>query len=102
MQLTASQNDYIQNCIQKEILSKDAKLFEVFYFGSTKSSSQYLYELVKNGTKTATSSAYDAFIDGEIPKQGDISLITSYEGDPLALIQTTDVLVTQFNMLTYD
>ncbi len=102
MQLTDKQNEYIDSCIRNSILPKNVKIFEAFYFGSTKKSSEHLYQLILSGKKKATTSALASFKNGIIPKVGDISLIISYKGSPLALIQTTQVLVTTFNHLTYD
>lgn len=102
MPLNQAQIDYINACIHRNILTKDTKIFEVFYFGSTKESSEKLYELVKSNKKTATTSALAAFENGVLPKVGDISLVISYEGEPLALIQTLDVQVLPFNQLSYE
>lgn len=102
MQLTDKQSEYINHCIRKSIIPNNVKIFEAFYFGSTKKSSEHLYQLILSGRKTATTSALASFENGVIPKVGDVSLIISYEGDPLALIQTTQILITRFDELTYE
>ena len=56
-------------------------------------------QLVKQGVKTATSSLlweYEA--DGEaLPEAGEYSIITTWKGDPICIIQTIDVAVMPLN-----
>ena len=80
MQLTDQQNEYIDSSIRNSILPKNVKIFEAFYFGSTKKTLEHLYQLILSGEKTATTSALASFENGVIPKVGDVSLIISYEG----------------------
>jgi uncharacterized protein YhfF len=71
-------------------------------FGSSPEMADELLDLVLAGTKTATASAlsdYDA--DGEqVPRAGDLSIVTDGAGHPRALIVTTDVQVVPFDEVT--
>ncbi len=73
--------------------------YECWYFGDSESMAAELGQLVKQGVKTATSSLlweYEA--DGEaLPEAGEYSIITTWNGDPICIIQTIDVAVMPFN-----
>ena len=67
-------------------------------FGSGPEMADQLIELVLDGTKTATASAlsdYEAAGE-EVPRAGDLSIVTDGAGHPGALIVTTEVQVVPF------
>ena len=59
----------------------------------------YLAQLVVDGVKTATCSAYDLYeIEGEpLPKVGEYSTILNSKEEPVCIIQTIDVQILPFN-----
>ncbi len=75
--------------------------YETWYFCDNEDSANELGGLVLAGIKTATCSltwAYEA--EGEkIPETGDLSVITNWDGDPLCVIETTEVEIKPFNQV---
>jgi len=84
--------------LEPELSIKDLK-YEAWAFGRTSEMADDLGNLVKRGVKIATASlawAYQA--EGEpYPEAGDISIILDGRGDPMCIIETTDVEVIAFN-----
>ncbi len=68
-------------------------------FCDNEESANELGALVQQGIKTATCSlvwGYEA--EGEpMPAAGDLSVITNWAGDPLCIIETTEVVIRRFN-----
>lgn len=71
---------------------------DAFAFGATAEQADCLLALVVDGVKTATSSSFVEYeYDGvPLPRQGDISIVTSSFGEPRAVILTTTVQVVPF------
>ena len=84
---------------RKPELSTQGLEYEDWPFGNTPEMADDLGDLVKRGVKIATASlawAYQA--EGEAyPEVGDISIILDGRGDPMCIIETTDVEVLAFN-----
>ncbi len=84
--------------LQPEPPSKDLE-YTAWAFGNTSEMADNLGDLVKRGVKIATASlawAYQA--DGEpYPDVGELSIILDGRGDPMCIIETTDVEVLAFN-----
>ncbi|MHC9533307.1 ASCH domain-containing protein [Dellaglioa sp. BT-FLS60] len=75
--------------------------YDAWAFGNTKKQSLELGQLVLDGLKTATSSAYGLYFDEEpLPKVGDYNVIVDYKDNPMAITKTTKVYVTPFNEVT--
>ena len=73
--------------------------YEAWSFCDNEEAANELGDLVKAGTKTATCSlvwAYEAENE-ELPTVGDLSVIMSWDGEPLCIIETTEVQVKAFN-----
>lgn len=67
----------------------------VWAFGETPHEADEILALVLDGTKTATTSAvaeYEA-ADEELPVVGDLAIVVDGNGNPRALLRTTDVSV---------
>ncbi len=68
---------------------------EAWYFCDNEAAARELGELVRAGIKTATCSllwVYEA--QGEkVPAAGDLSVIIDWQGNPLCLIETTEVAI---------
>jgi len=72
----------------------------VFYFGSKRSAGE-IADLVLRGIKTATGSLkweYDAK-GKRIPQPGDLSVITDGKGQPLCVIEDTEIQVVPYERL---
>jgi uncharacterized protein YhfF len=71
----------------------------VWYFADNQATADELGELVMTGIKTATCSSlwvYEA--EGEAPPAvGELSVVTNWAGDPLCVIETTEVQIRPFN-----
>ena len=63
-----------------------------------------LLRLVLEVVKKATSSSLWGYeIEGDpIPKKGELSIITDWDGNPKCVIETTDVTILPFKDITYD
>jgi uncharacterized protein YhfF len=73
-------------------------LFEAFAFGDHEALADALADLVRRGRKTATASlVWEYETEGKrAPRPGDLSVVTSGDGRPLCVIETTDVEVHAF------
>ncbi|MBR5649431.1 ASCH domain-containing protein [Pseudobutyrivibrio sp.] len=73
--------------------------YEAWAFGEA---ADELAELVAQGTKTATCSAYDIYLyeNEPIPKEGAYSVILNSKDEAVCIIQTTKVTVVPFNQVT--
>lgn len=75
--------------------------YEAWYFCNNEQSANKLARLVYNGTKQATASlvwSYEA--EGEtIPRTGDHSVITLWDGTPVCIIQASNITVHPFDQV---
>lgn len=80
----------------------DAPLYEAFCFGDGEAMADDLAALVRAGTKRATASlvwAYEA--EGQaLPAAGNLSIVTSWDGEPLCIIRTESVEIVPFDDVT--
>ena len=84
--------------------SETTECFEVFHFELTEKVANELLRLVLIGQKKATASSLWSYeIRGEkLPKVGDLSVVTDWEGSPKCVIETTSVAIIPFSEITYD
>lgn len=82
----------------------DISAFEKWHFGMTEEMANGLLQLVLAGKKRATASSLLGYeIEGDpIPKVGERSVITDWEGTPACVIETVRVRVIPFCDVTYD
>ncbi|MBS0450830.1 MAG: ASCH domain-containing protein [Proteobacteria bacterium] len=82
--------DYWANFRSEHPQVDEARLYEVFHFGDSEQLASELAELVLAGRKRATASAlwtYEA--EGRrAPRPGDMSVVTTWSGQPLCIIET--------------
>jgi uncharacterized protein YhfF len=78
--------------------------FQYWAFGNNADLASRLAGLVRLGKKTATSSLSWSYEDGNepYPVKGGYSVITDWDGHPLCVIQTTQVVVRPFNQVGAD
>lgn len=72
---------------------------ESWYFCDTEPCANELGDLVRRGIKTAAASQHQLYaLEGEpVPEVGGISVITSWDGEPLCIIETTRVYLLPFH-----
>ncbi len=76
---------------------------EKWHFEITESACNYLLDLVLKGKKRATSSAYEGYEeDEEMPKVGELSVITDWDGNPRCVIKTTNIIILPYKDITFD
>ncbi|MFP4479039.1 MAG: ASCH domain-containing protein [Candidatus Izemoplasmatales bacterium] len=77
---------------------------EVFHFELTEKLAKELLDLVLAGKKKATAASLKSYeISQEpIPKPGDLSIVTDFNGNPKCVIETTKVQIIPFNEMTYE
>ena len=74
------------------------------HFELTEGACNYLLDLVLKGQKKATASSVLGYrIEGEeIPKEGNLSVITDWDGNPRCVIKTTRVRIIPYKDITFD
>lgn len=82
----------------------NTRYLECFHFDLNERSANALLALVLAGKKRATSSSLYAFqLEGcEPPKQGSLSIVTDWDGNPRCVIETTSVVVLPFREITFE
>lgn len=80
------------------------KYLDVFHFELIEKWANELLQLVLIGQKRATASSLWRYeIEGErVPKVGDLSIVTDWEGVPRCVIETIAVTIVPFSNITYD
>ena len=79
--------------------ANDSRLYEAFCFGDSEALANELGALVVAGTKRATAGSIWA-LEAERktpPKPGDLSIVTTWSGEPLCVIETTHVDIVPFS-----
>jgi uncharacterized protein YhfF len=76
--------------------------YESFAFGNSEKLASALAALVLSGTKRATTSAVWSYeISGQrLPAPGDQSIVTNWDGQPICIIETTQVDVMPLNQVS--
>ena len=80
------------------------KYADCFHFDLTEKAANYCLALVLSGQKRATAASLLYFErTGEaVPKVGDYSIITDWDGVPHCVYETTAVTIIPYNEMTYD
>lgn len=97
-------DEFWQEFLKAKKLPEETKYLEAFYFDLTKESANHLLELVLSGKKQATASSYLHYqgTNESLPKIGDYSIVTDFDNNPYAVIQTTNINIIPFNKLSFD
>ncbi|MFY3790800.1 ASCH domain-containing protein [Ureibacillus sp. MALMAid1270] len=90
--------------LEKTGRNETTTYLEAFHFELTEKLANELLQLVLDGQKKATASSLWSYeIQGNpLPKVGDLSIVTDWEGTPRCVIQTTAVTIIPFSEVTYD
>lgn len=93
-----------QRFLNAENKQESTKYIDCFHFELTEKLANELLELVLRGQKRATASSLWGYeIEGErIPKVGDYSIVTDWEGTPRCVIETTAVTILPYKEITFD
>ncbi|HLX79609.1 MAG TPA: ASCH domain-containing protein [Burkholderiales bacterium] len=78
------------------------RFYEAFHFDDNEPSANELAKLVLSGTKRATTALLWSF-EAEskpLPKPGDLSVVTNWQGQALCVIETRSVETVPFEMVT--
>jgi uncharacterized protein YhfF len=97
-------NEFWREFLRKTSRCETTKYIDVFHFELTERWANELLRLVLIGQKKATASSLWSYeIEGErVPKVGDLSIVTDWEGEPRCVIETTAVTIMPFSDVTYD
>lgn len=90
--------------LEKSGYDKSKKYLEAFHFELTEDLANELLNLVLEGKKKATSSSFKAYEKegAKLPKIGDLSIITDWNGNPRCVIETKNITIIPFKDITYD
>lgn len=81
----------------------DTRYHEAFHFDLNKKSANELLKLVLSGKKKATSSSvYEWQRDNNTPKEGDLSIVTDWDGMPACIIKTTKIQTIPFCEISFE
>ena len=80
------------------------KYLEAFHFELTEDLANELLSLVLEGKKKATSSSFKSYEKegSNLPKIGDLSIVTDWDGNPRCIIETKNITIIPFKDITYD
>lgn len=80
------------------------KYLEALHFELTEDLANELLSLVLEGKKKATSSSFKAYEKegSNLPKIGDLSIVTDWDGNPRCIIETKNITIIPFKDITYD
>lgn len=83
---------------------KDTAYYFCGYMGPTKEIADLLLSYILSGRKRATTSSLTAYqkSDEPLPKAGDLSIVTDWDGTPKCVIETTAVTILPFCNVTFD
>lgn len=82
----------------------DIENLEKWHFELTEDACNSLLDLVLKGQKRATSSSLAAFELGDeaMPKEGELSVITDWDGNPRCVVRTKKLHILPYEEITYD
>lgn len=104
MQKEELTSKYWLNFLAESGRALDLTYYFCDYMGSTEEIASDLLSLILTGMKTATTSCllgYQA-ANEKIPKTGDLSIVTDWNGTPSCVIETMNVIILPFNEMTFE
>ena len=96
--------EFWKRFLEAKKMDPNTKYIESFHFELTEKWANELLRLVLEGRKRATASSLFAYSqDGQsMPKVGDYSIVTDWDGNPKCVIQTTTVQTIPYSEMTFD
>lgn len=90
------------NAFAKATGANEERFYEAFSFGDREEVANELAELVLRGIKRATTaSVWSHDEEGKpFPRPGDLSIVTTWAGEPLCVIETESVRIVPFREVT--
>ena len=104
MELSPAVRPFWEAFVAKAGPDATARLYEVFHFDDNEPSANELADLVLRGTKRATAGLVWMFEARRrpIPKAGDLSVVTRWDGQPVCVIETTRVEIRPYDEVDAD
>lgn len=96
--------EYWAKFIKDKNLGEDTVFGGEYMFSNDENDCIFLTSLILSGKKTAQTSALPAYhIDNEpLPKKGAFYILTDWQGNPVAVLQTKNVYILPFIEVTWD
>ena len=96
--------EFWKRFLEDKKLDPNTKYLESFHFELTEKWANELLRLVLEGKKRATASSLFACTHEEqnMPKVGDYSIVTDWDGNPKCVIETTAVQIMTYSEMTFD
>ena len=96
--------EFWKRFLEAKKMDPNTKYIESFHFELTEKWANELLRLVLEGRKRATASSLFAYSqEGQsMPKVGDYSIVTDWDGNPKCVIQTTTVQTIPYSEMTFD
>lgn len=96
--MNAAVKDFWAGFLKANPAVRPETLYQLWYFGNTSEMARRLAELVMSGTKTATASLLETNKRQleSAPIDSGYSVVTNFEGEPICVIQTTEIRHTPF------
>lgn len=96
--------EFWKTFLLKQNLPLDTPVYDVFYFGNTKSVANLCAQLVLDQKKKATSSLYKAYeLENQpLPEVGNYSIVVDFDYHPVCIIQTTAISILAFDNMTFE
>lgn len=96
-------NKYWNEFLEFKGLDKGTTYLESFHFELSEKLANELLQLVLIGKKKATASSLLSWqAEDKVPKEGDYSIVTDWNGNPKCVIQTTKVTILPFKDVDYE
>lgn len=94
--------NYWNQFLKENKLNENTSYIDVFHFCLTKQLANELLHLALIGHKKATCSSFLSYEGEPIPKVGDYSIITDWDGKPGCIIKTIKVHNLKFKNMTFE
>jgi len=97
-------HEFWQEFLSSGNLDASTEYIECFHFELTEEWANKLLALVLEGKKKATAGSLHYFekTSERLPRVGDYSIVTDWDGNPRCVIKTTAVTILPFNEITFD
>lgn len=94
---------YWKNFLKLSKLLSNTKYYDCFHFETNRKWENILLDMLLKGQKKATTITLESFKIEKtpLPKAGDYSIVTNWNGDPKCIFLTTKVTILPFNEITF-
>lgn len=104
MQHTETIQAFWERFLQHSKRPSSTRYLDCYHFTADETLANQLLELTLAGQKTATTSLHCLYeMEGDpLPRPGDLSIVTDWEGNPRCVIETRSILIIPFQDMTFD